>query len=66
VLVTRIDRKKRRRWLKFWAKYWKPLPAFHTLRTIERLEGDTYRMNLFASGEVGMIENVTWIELNKP
>jgi hypothetical protein len=59
--AERIARRKRRRWLRFWSKHFKPLPASHTLRTIERLEGDDYRMRY--TGEVGILDfGVTFIE----
>jgi hypothetical protein len=61
--MTRVEKRvhrKRRRWLRFWARHWKPLPAFHTYRTIERLYGDDFRLQ--PSGEVGRIEGVRFRE----
>jgi hypothetical protein len=58
----RLARRKRRRWLKFWEKHWKPLPAFHTMRTIERLVADDYRCSIWTTDEYVVWEGVRFIE----
>ena len=63
--VARVARRNRRRWLRFWSKQYKPLPAFHTLRTIERLEGDNYVLKINTE-EIGILDfGVTFIESNR-
>lgn len=57
---VKLARRKRRRWLRFWSKHYRALPAFHTLRTMERLEGDRKQLRLNL-GEVGRIEGVRWM-----